>query len=183
MLIAASTGGPAPLEAIVSSINPSFNATIIIAQHMGDEFIPSFTHRLEQKSPIPLLQSSDNLEIKNSTIYVVSKDSTIQTTSRGVYFSVKNNTTSRFNPDIDTLFLSAVDLTPKYDFLTVILSGIGHDGVNGAVALAQKGVKCLAANMDSCVVYGMSARASERVSGVEVLSLESIIKKILSFGA
>ena len=66
--------------------------------------------------------------------------------------------------------------------LGVILTGIGADGVEGCVKLAQQGAKCVAESQESAIVYGMPMRAKERIPTIEVQKLDTIINTILTFG-
>jgi len=50
VLIGASTGGPGQIQKIIDSLPILSNTSIVIAQHMVDGFINSFTKRLQVNS-------------------------------------------------------------------------------------------------------------------------------------
>ena len=71
------------------------------------------------------------------------------------------------------MFLSVAD---EYggNVLCVILTGMGRDGTDGAVALKRKGAYVIAESQKSCVVYGMPKAAVEAGVVDEVLPLNEI---------
>jgi len=87
-----------------------------------------------------------------------------------------------YNPDIDHLFTQMAAFAGQTTMLGVILTGIGADGVEGCVKLAQQGAKCVAESQESAIVYGMPMRAKERIPTIEVQKLDTIINTILTFG-
>ena len=57
-------------------------------------------------------------------------------------------------PSVDVMMLSAVQTFGKR-ILGVILTGMGHDGLEGMAAIHAAGGTTLAQDEDFCVVYGM----------------------------
>lgn len=183
ILIGASTGGPAHIEKILSSLESLDKTAIIIAQHMGADFLPSFVKRLREKSNQNIFLAKDEELICANTIYIATDNCEIEASPQGIKFRVSKTQSAHFNPDINNLFSSALPLLGDYTLLPILLTGIGDDGVNGCSALAQKGAQCIAESQKSAVVYGIPARAKERVQDILVKDLEEIISYINSFGA
>lgn len=182
IFIGASTGGPSQLTKIVNSLKPSFNATIIIAQHMGDEFIPSFISRLNHESILPVSLAVHSSTLENRHVYICSKLTKVLSTNHQLHFQVDDNEYENYNPNINYLFSSSLNLSSALDIMGIILTGIGDDGANGLVDISRKGGLCLAENEESSVVYGMPARAKDLVKDVKMLVLDEIIKAIKAFG-
>lgn len=149
---------------------------------MGADFLPSFVKRLAHKSNHAISLAQDKEKIYNTGIYITSHNCEIIQTSAGLEFRVTQAQSEHFNPDINHLFFSALPLSNSYKFLAVLLTGIGDDGVNGCSALAQNGVKCIAESEKSAIVYGIPARAKERVLNILVRDLSDIITEIQNFG-
>ena len=99
-----------------------------------------------------------------------------------LFISKSDNSKVRFNPDIDTLFKSAVNLKDKFTVMSVILTGIGDDGSDGCFKLIEEGIECIGENEESAVVFGMPKKAKEKNQKVKLKSLEEIIKEIKEFG-
>ncbi|MCW8928608.1 MAG: CheB methylesterase domain-containing protein [Gammaproteobacteria bacterium] len=182
ILIGASTGGPGHIKKILSDLQPEFKATIIIAQHMGNEYIPSFSKQLNsicQQEVSPAI--SENI-ILPSHIYVSSLLTSINSDSKRLSFLIQNRKESGYNPDIDYLFTSAAQIAHKVSFLGIILTGIGDDGATGCKLLSEKGGECIAENETSAIVYGMPRQTKKINPNTKTMSLDEIIKKINLFG-
>ena len=144
--------------------------------------MPSFVKRLALKSNHTIYLAQDQEIIRDSAIYITSHNCEIIQDRDQLFFRVSKRVDAHFNPDINHLFFSALPLSDHYQFLAVLLTGIGEDGVNACSALAQKGVKCIAESEKSAIVYGIPARAKERVQNIIVKDLDDIITEIQHFG-
>ncbi|MDY0117794.1 MAG: CheB methylesterase domain-containing protein [Sulfurimonadaceae bacterium] len=183
ILIGASTGGPAHLEKIVSALDENFGAAIVIAQHMGHDFIPSFAKRLNERSKLEIVQAYQDATLSHGKVFIVSLHSELHTRNNQIYIDVHQNASAHFNPDINALFLSATKLADRCEILAIILTGIGEDGAEGCGMLEEKGVYCIAESAKTAVVYGMPARAKEKSNNIHVKDLYEIITIIKKFGA
>lgn len=177
----ASTGGPSLIEKILASLENNFDATLIIAQHMGADFIPSFLKRLTLKSNVPVSMAQEGIALQNKKAYLTTAKSEVLYQNGHLLFSVKEFSHADYNPSINHLFSSCSKLPSSYRILCVLLTGIGDDGVDGCVELSQKGFACIAQNKESSIVFGMPARAAERVQNITMQSFDEILKTIIEF--
>ncbi len=182
ILIGASTGGPGHIKKILASLKPEFSDTIIIAQHMGNEYIPSFVKQLNSICAHEVLCVVSKQNLLPSKIYVCSLLTSINSKPEGLIFMQKNRKESGYNPDIDYLFTSVASLAHQVPVLGIILTGIGSDGVNGCKLLSENGGECIAESDTSAIVDGMPMQARKRVKNIQILSLNDVITKINSFG-
>ncbi|WP_304545939.1 CheB methylesterase domain-containing protein [Sulfurimonas microaerophilic] len=182
MLIGASTGGPAHIEKILSSLEEPLPFSIVIAQHMGEEFLPSFVKRLSLKTNHKIMLCEDGQTFMQGCIYVATNNSSISSDIDGLKVRVKHSEKAHFNPEINHLFNSVNTLTSTHKILAILLTGIGDDGVEGCKLLSEHGAKCIAESEKTAIVYGMPARAKESVANIEVLDLDKIIEAIQIFG-
>lgn len=183
MLIGASTGGPAHIEKILSALQGPLNYTLIIAQHMGAEFLPSFVKRLSLKTGHPILLSENEQTLQKGNIYIATNHCRLLSDNHHIKFRVEQSQNAMFNPEINQLFSSAVSIISTNKILAILLTGIGDDGVQGCKLLAQHGAECIAESEKTAIVYGIPARAKEEVQNITVLDLEQIIDAIQTFGA
>ena len=65
-------------------------------------------------------------------------------------------------------------MAEDFDIKVIIMTGIGSDGVNGAISLKSKGAKIYAQDEKSSPVYGMPKAALESGIVDEVKSFEDI---------
>ena len=181
VLIGASTGGPGQIEKIVSSLPKLQNTTVIIAQHMVDGFINSFANRLKNSTQNLISVVANNQTLHNANIYLCDGQTQLKQDNYNLTFTHKAVQINSYNPDINNLFLSFVDVCKDVEILSVILTGIGDDGVNACKELSLNGAQCLTESAHSAIVDGMPSRARLFVPNVEVGDMETIIKKISEF--
>ena len=174
--IASSTGGPMALTDIIPKLPKNFPVPIVITQHMPKEFTPSFAKRLNDSSQVEVVEGFDGLTLKPGRVVIAPGGSHLIVKRRGgvavcglsdapPVLSVK--------PAANIMFLSVAD---EYggNVLCVILTGMGRDGTDGAVALKRKGAYVLAESQKTCVVYGMPKSAVDAGIVDEVLPLNEI---------
>ena len=181
VLIGASTGGPGQIEKIIRALELLSDTTVIIAQHMAIDFIPSFVKRLQENSANPILMAIQNSAIKAGTVYFCHGMTTIKREGYELSFKVESSKEHKYNPDINTVFGSFVQFASAIDILAVILTGIGDDGVEGCKQLAMAGSRTITQNEESAIVDGMPSRARKEVPNIEISNIETIREKIKGF--
>lgn len=182
VLIGASTGGPGEIQKIISALPKLQNSSVIVAQHMASEFIPSFVKRMQEFSKSPIYLAKDNLTFESSAIYFC--DSTLEIVQNNfVYIFQKALNTNGFvyNPNINTIFNSFVALTTKFKIICVILTGIGDDALDACLNLHSKGVSIYTQTKEDAIVDGMPYRIRESIKDAKVQSTQDIIKSIVEF--
>ncbi len=183
IVIGASTGGPKQIERIIKALPPTFGATVVIAQHMDNQYIPSFVKRLACISPLGLRQMRPGLSLDTGGVYVCTSDCAVQK-KQGHYYCITPQTIlSDYNPSVDTLFDSVSRLGLGSDLLGVVLTGIGSDGAAGLASICKAGGVAMVENKESSVVYGMPQRAKELSPCASEYDLQELIEKILEFGS
>ena len=181
VLIGASTGGPGQIEKIVTSLPKLHNTTIIIAQHMVEGFMQSFANRLKNTSTNPIDVIQDNQALQNNYIYLCEGKTELKKDGYKLLLTHKTASANSFNPEVNTLFNSFLPLCADVDILSIILTGIGDDGVDACRALSLKGATCITESASSAIVDGMPSRARLLVPNIEVASIDMIIQKINKF--
>lgn len=181
VLIGASTGGPGQIEKIVRSLPVLNNTAIIIAQHMSMDFIPSFTKRLKELSINTISMAHDNTLVEVGNIYLCHGMTSVKRAAHGLNFKVESSLQYKYNPNIDTIFNSFIIFANELEILGVILTGIGHDGVEGCKQLSLMGVRTITQDEKSAIVDGMPSRARKEIQNIEVADTETIKEKIRSF--
>lgn len=183
ILIGSSTGGPGHLQKIVSSLPSSFNAILVIAQHMYSPHLKSFASRLNEISNVTVRLAQQEALLENTNVYICEQNCMFDLVGGKVKLLVQeSDNKSKYNPDISQLFSSAVMLCDKYKIMAIILTGIGDDGATGIFELSKCGASVIAESQESAIVYGMPMRAKELVKNIDVLSLNEVIHAIKEFG-
>ncbi len=181
ILIGASTGGPGQIQKIINSIPKLNSTTVIIAQHMVDGFIESFANQLKDSSHNSVSVIKDEQLLQNSHIYLCEGQTQIKKEDSALHFSQKRVAENSFNPDINQLFNSFIPLTKDIKILSVILTGIGDDGVSACKELSLNGASCITESQKSAIVDGMPSRARLLVPNIEVEDINTIVKTISEF--
>lgn len=180
--MAASTGGPRALQAVLSEIPGNFPLPIVIVQHMPADFTLSFARRLDSLSALDVEEGKEGMELRPGLAVVA---------PGGYHMVVHRKTSSIFKcglsddppvlsvkPSANVLFRSVAEVTGG-KAVGVILTGMGRDGAEGAAAMRAKGSHIIAESQETCVVYGMPKAAVELGVVDELLSLDSIPEAVL----
>ncbi|DAB28113.1 MAG: chemotaxis protein [Sulfurimonas sp. RIFOXYD12_FULL_33_39] len=181
VLIGASTGGPGQIEKIISSLPILRNTSVIIAQHMAMDFIPSFAKRLQEHSLNSVTLANNNTLLESGNVYLCFGSTIIKKNASILNFKTSPSKAHKYNPDINAIFNSFVLFAKNIEILGVILTGIGDDGVDGCKQLSQAGAKAVTQTESSAIVDGMTARARAEVPNIEVLDIVEIRDKIMRF--
>ena len=174
--IASSTGGPMALSELIPKLPKKFPVPIVITQHMPKEFTPSFAKRLNDSSEVEVVEGFDGLTLKPGRVVIApgGKHLTIKRRAGAAVCSLSDAPpVLSVKPAANIMFLSIAD---EYggNVLCVILTGMGRDGTDGAVALKRKGAYVIAESQKTCVVYGMPKAAVDAGVVDEVLPLNEI---------
>ena len=181
ILIGASTGGPGQIQKIIESAPKLHSTTIIIAQHMVKGFMESFASRLKNSSSNPIDVVHKNQTLQNGHIYLCEGKTQFKKDGFGFLLTYEPSSCDSFNPDINTLFNSFVPLCSEFNILTVILTGIGDDGVEACKELSLNGATCITESASSAIVDGVPSRARLLVPNIEVEDMDVIVNKINEF--
>ena len=181
VLIGASTGGPGQINKIIKSLSKLNETSIIIAQHMADGFSKSFMNGFKKSSLYRVEMASDTKSFEINTIYVCENNTKLIKNKNYLFFHKKEKTINSFNPNINLIFNSIVPLCKEIEVLSVILTGIGDDGVDACINLSRNGARCITETSDSAIIDGMPSRARELVPNIEAYHIDDIIKIISEF--
>lgn len=160
--IGSSTGGVEALAAILPKLRPPL-PPIVIVQHIPAGFSKMFADRMNKESYITVKEGEDGEIIQPSHAYIA---------PGGIHMKlIKINNTLQIKcfmappvhscrPAVDILFHSVAELAGAAA-LGVILTGIGHDGAAGLLAMKNQGAFTLGQDEATSAVYGMPKSAFE----------------------
>ncbi len=159
--IAASTGGPAALSAILSALPRDFPVPILVVQHIARGFTSGLAHWLSGTTPLTVKLALHGEVPLAGTVYIAPDDAHlgVRPSPDGVIRLCldKGEAVGAFRPSATYLFRSAASLGDAA--LGVILTGMGDDGVAGLRDLHAAGGRVLAQDEASSVIYGMPKEA------------------------
>ncbi len=184
VLIGSSTGGPGLIEQICSSLPSDYKYPVCIVQHMPAQFTKSFAERLDRVSALTVQETVHNMELIPGNIYIarggVHLNFAKKVSGKIVFREDKNKGENFFQPSVNDMMFSALDVFDAQNLIGVILTGIGDDGANAMVKLKNEGAYTLGESEESATVYGMPKEAYDRGGVMEQLDFKQILKKIVT---
>lgn len=159
VLIGSSTGGPAALQKILSRIPETIGVPILIVQHMPVGFTRHLASRFDTLCNVRVKEAAQYEILEAGTIYIAPAgiQTTIQQDDNSAYVIHQKDRApveTLYKPSIDVALLSIAPIVQE-KLLTIILTGMGDDGLRGCKAVKQHGGTVIAEAPASCVIYGM----------------------------
>ena len=181
LCIGSSTGGPPVLEKILPALPADLGLPVVVAQHMPRMFTESMAKRLGELCTLPVVHGQDRMPLQAGRIHIApggehTRIDRLSLNQRQIRVG-PDPVEALYMPSADVLYQSAARLCGKR-VLGVILTGIGHDGVEGAADLHRAGAPMLAQNRASCVVYGMPKAVVDAGYATAVLHPDQIAQTL-----
>ncbi len=176
VLIGASAGGLEPLQKIVDALPDKLkNTSLIIAQHTSPNYESMLVQLLEKNTSLKVMEAKNSMGLEANTIYTCPPDTNISLKQGKFNFSKPNIIGPK--PSVDMLFESAAK-TFGESTVGIVISGTGHDGSKGIIAVKKAGGFTMAQDPETAKYPGMpeSAMLTDMVD--LVLSPERIGQEI-----
>jgi two-component system chemotaxis response regulator CheB len=183
IVMAASTGGPMALEAVLKGFARGFAKPILIVQHMPPDYTKVLAQNLERKSQLKVIEGRDG-DIIRAGQAIIAPGGYHLTVQLGAHANrtVKldqNAYVQGVRPAADVLFKSVAESFKRMRILAVILTGMGMDGKAGVAELKAKcQCHCLAQSEATCVVYGMPRSVAEAGLADELVGIDAMAGRI-----
>lgn len=171
--IGASTGGPQAIHKIVTSLPADLPVPIICAQHIGDGFLTGLISWLKEDSQLTVKVAQIGETPAPKTVYFAPEKAHLEFDAQGKFIYSNFVASTGTCPSIDVLFRAVARVYGRSS-ASVILTGMGNDGVAGTEAIAVAGGTTIAQDEQSCLVFGMSKLAIAAGAVQHTLSLSEI---------
>ena len=162
VVIGSSTGGPSAIEAVISKFPGNLAIPVLIAQHMPENFVPSFVQRLNKVSPLEVVMGKKDMKILAGSIIIAPGSRNMIARKNEIGEAVIGFTSERFKefnyPSIDALMESVSDVYNKKT-IGIVLTGMGKDGTSGIKKIKENGGFTIAQDEKTSVVFGMPKEA------------------------
>ena len=179
--IGSSTGGTEALRQVLTAM-PLDCPGIVITQHMPAGFTRSFADRLNKLCRIGVKEAEHGDRILPGHAYLAPGGIHLELIRSGANYHAQLQDlppVNRHCPSVDLLFHSVAKCAGS-NAVGAILTGMGHDGAQGLLAMRQAGARTLAQSEKTCVVYGMP-REAVALDGVdEIVDLDQMCQRILN---
>ena len=182
LAIGASTGGIHALGVLFGALPKRIGVPIVVTQHLPAPFMPVFARQLGNAAGRETLVAEDGMPLLPDRIILARGDSHLTVETRGDTPVIKLSQAASLTgclPSVDPMFAS-VAATYGRGALGVILTGMGRDGVEGAIRLVASGGSILAQDEASCAVWGMPRAILEAGLASALLPPDKIARRIAS---
>ncbi|RJF85484.1 chemotaxis-specific protein-glutamate methyltransferase CheB [Sphingomonas cavernae] len=155
--IGASTGGLHAITEFFRALPDSFDAPILITQHLPEVFMPFFAQQLRGSTGRKAVVAREGMTIERGVLHIAPGNAHLCVERHGARVVVRlsrQRVESRCLPSVDPMFDSVAEVYGDAA-VGIVLSGMGRDGCIGADKLAATGAELLVQNIDSSVVWGM----------------------------
>ncbi len=179
--IGTSTGGPVALQKILTKLPPNYPHPIVLIQHMPATFTAAFASRLNSLCRIQVKEAADGDALRPGVAYLAPGGKQMMIEGRPGAAKLRildGGDRMNYKPCVDVTFGSAAKVYSD-QVLSMVLTGMGADGREGARMLKNAGSTIWAQDEDSCVVYGMPQAVAKAGISTEDLPLDRIADRIL----
>lgn len=180
--IGASTGGTQAIGEILQSL-PAHMPPIVVVQHMPPRFTGYFAQRLNEHCALEVREAQDGDRLDAGVALIAPGGCQTEIIDAGGGYKLhvfQGEPVNLHRPSVDVLFTSAARCVGAHA-LGIILTGMGSDGARGLSAMRRSGAMTVAQDEATCLVYGMPERAIREGGVAEVLPLDRIADRLLSW--
>ncbi|MCK9581226.1 MAG: chemotaxis-specific protein-glutamate methyltransferase CheB [Methanoregula sp.] len=185
VLIGSSAGGPPMLDSLLAALPAGLPAGVVVTQHMPPGFTAPLAERFNRIATMPV-KETENGDLLETGKILLSKAG-IHTIVSGV-MEDKNTKNGRIihsnappihgvRPAVDKTFESAAQVFGK-NIVSVVLSGMGNDAGEGALAIKQAGGTNLVCAEKDCLVYGMARSVISKNAADKIIPLDKLADEI-----
>ncbi len=165
-VLGASIGGPEALKRFLSRIPVELPVAFILAQHLGEGFVPLLATQLDRVSCFKVKEAQDGEVLKHGEVIIVPIEHRMNLIGKGQIQFLEEKWEGHYKPCIDAVINEAFNCY-KERAGVIIFSGMGTDGVLASQQFAaQYQGNIWAQDPESCVVSSMpdSVRKANLVS-------------------
>lgn len=179
--IGVSTGGPNALQEVIPKLPETFSVPIFAVQHMPVMFTASLAQRLNNLSRIRVMEGADQQKVEAGMMYIApgGRHMVVRSDKKGnkILGLVDSPPVNSCRPSVDVLFRS-VAMVYGGNVLTVIMTGMGNDGISGVAAIRRKGGYSIVQDEKSSVIWGMPGAVVEAGEVDAIIRLDVLADKI-----
>ena len=178
--IGCSTGGPKALLEILPLFPKDFPGPILVVQHMPKFFVGPFAQRLDQLSQIEVREAVEGDVLKPGLALIAPGGVQLKVARRNtleVVVKLSGEPVTLHMPSVDVMMTSVAEVFPER-VIGVILTGMGHDGMEGMAAIKKANGRTIAQDEATSVVYGMPKAVVDSGTADKIVPLEKIAGEI-----
>jgi two-component system chemotaxis response regulator CheB len=160
IVLGSSTGGTEAIREILVRL-PNQIPAMLIVQHIPAVFSAAFAKRMNELTSFEVKEAENGDEVRANRVLIAPGGQQMKLVHKNNKAFVEINDdapVNRFKPSVDYMFLSVAKNLYTHT-IAVILTGMGKDGAKGMLELRKNGVRTIAQDEASSVVFGMPKEA------------------------
>jgi two-component system chemotaxis response regulator CheB len=181
VMIASSTGGPRALYEVLPKLPGDLPAAVLVVQHMALGYTKSMAERLNQVCELNVKEAEDGDVVLAGHAYLAPGGYhmvVINKEGKEVIQLHQGPARNSVRPAADVTMESVSKIFGGQS-IGVVLTGMGHDGTQGALMMKKKGGKILVEDSSTCVVFGMPKSVIEAGAADEIYPLDAMAAQIV----
>jgi two-component system chemotaxis response regulator CheB len=169
--VAASTGGPSALRAVLGALPADPDVPVFVVQHMTAGFTEGLARWLDSAIAAPVRLARDGVVARPGVW--LAPDEQHLTIEAGLVMRLDRRDRGGLHRPSANALLCSMAVSLGSAAVAVVLTGMGDDGAKGVAALVGRGALVIAQDAASAVVAGMP-RAAAAAGAQLILSLDEI---------
>jgi two-component system chemotaxis response regulator CheB len=182
LAIGSSTGGPQALFTLFQGLRRDVRLPVVVTQHMPPAFTPLLADHITRLGHIPCTEAKDGEPLLPGHAYLAPGDRhlLVQQARTGLQCRLTADPPENFcRPAVDPMLRSAAAACDGR-VLVAMLTGMGHDGLEGTRAVVEAGGCAISQDEATSVVWGMPGAIAQAGLCHAVLPLPAIAPKLLA---
>lgn len=183
LAIGSSTGGPQALFKLFQNLKPEMGVPVVVTQHMPPTFTRILADHIANASGWTCTEAKDGEVLEPNHAYVAPGDYHMEIVDgpSGAAIRVNQNPAENYcRPAVDPMLRSLTRIFGGR-VLTVILTGMGLDGLKGGKIITDAGGTLFAQDEQTSVVWGMPGAVAMAGLCSAVLPIEKLGAKVMEF--
>lgn len=180
LAIGTSTGGPNALTQLLKCLPRPFPVPILIVQHMPPIFTSILAERLTANTGHRCFECVSGTVVEPGSVWIAPGNFHMVVTKAPSGPRLQTHQGEPENscrPAVDTLFRSVADVYGS-STLSVVLTGMGSDGLKGSQQIFETGGEVLVQDEASSVVWGMPGYIANAGIAMKVLPIPALAEEI-----
>lgn len=179
--IGSSTGGLPPMFTLLGELKGALTVPVFITQHMPATFTKIMAQNITERTGLTAYEAEEGMVVEDGVVYVA---------PGGYHLMIKNEGGQKVcrlsdsppenycRPSVEPMFRSLIEAYGK-NIVGVILTGMGHDGKDGAREMVSQGNNLILAQDEaSSTVWGMPGAVARAGLCHKVLPADELGKYI-----
>ncbi len=188
LAIGSSTGGPQALFTLLQGLGRGVPVPVVLTQHMPATFIPILAEQLTRLGGMPCAEAREDQPLRPGYVHLAPGDRHLLVKAApggGLRAQLSSEPPENYcRPSVDPMLRSAAEACGGR-VLGVMLTGMGHDGLQGTRNVVEAGGVAIAQDEATSVVWGMPGAVAQAGLCRAVLPLPAIapyVRDILRHG-